>query len=148
MTRPTRSYTARPHPARAGRVADPLSTREGTALITLEDTVPPTSEKRPQSRTYDFRGKGLDFHSVRVLDAGRHIERIQRQGWREWADSDIEDLQKCLAIDQLRVAVSRPAERLIWLDVDPTDQLPPEYRVSQWRAGGKRRVILVSRSAA
>jgi hypothetical protein len=101
-----------------------LSTREGMALITLEDTVPTyVPEAARQAVLTVSEVKGLDFHSVCVLDAGRHIERVQRQGWRQRADSDIEDLQKRLAIDQLRVAVSRPAERLIWLDVDPTDQI-------------------------
>jgi hypothetical protein len=99
-----------------------LSTREGMALITLEDTVPTyVPEAARQAVLTVSEVKGLDFHSVCVLDAGRHIEHVQRQGWRQRADSDIEDLQKRLAIDQLRVAVSRPAERLIWLDVDPTD---------------------------
>jgi hypothetical protein len=101
-----------------------LSTREGMALITLEDTVPTyVPEAARQAVLTVSEVKGLDFHSVCVLDAGRHVERVQRQGWRQRADSDIEDLQKRLAIDQLRVAVSRPAERLIWLDVDPTDQI-------------------------
>ena len=101
-----------------------LSTREGMALITLEDTVPayvPEAARKAVLTVAEV--KGLDFHSVCVLDAGRHIERVQRQDWRHRADSDIEDLRKRLAIDQLRVAVSRPAERLIWLDVDPTDQI-------------------------
>jgi hypothetical protein len=101
-----------------------LSTREGMALITLEDTVPTyVPEAARQAVLTVSEVKGLDFHSVCVLDAGRHIERVQRRGWRQRADSDIEDLQKRLAIDQLRVAVSRPAERLIWLDVDPTDEI-------------------------
>ena len=39
------------------------------------------------------------------------------------ADSDIEGLRKRLAIDQLRVALSRPTERLIWLDINPSDQI-------------------------
>jgi hypothetical protein len=101
-----------------------LSTREGMALITLEDTVPtyvPEAARKAVLTVSEV--KGLDFHSVCVLDAGRHIERVQRQDWRQRADSDIEDLRKRLAIDQLRVAVSRPTERLIWLDVDPTDQI-------------------------
>ncbi len=114
--------------ATAGRDLDELltslSTREGMALITLGDTVPTyVPEAARQAVLTVSEVKGLDFHSVCVLDAGRHIERVQRQGWRQRADSDIEDLQKRLAIDQLRVAVSRPAERLIWLDVDPTDQI-------------------------
>ncbi len=114
--------------ATAGRELDELltslSTREGMAIITLEDTVPtyvPEAARKAVLTVSEV--KGLDFHSVCVLDAGRHIERVQRQDWRQRADSDIADLQKRLAIDQLRVAVSRPGERLIWLDVDPTDQI-------------------------
>ncbi len=101
-----------------------LSRREGLALITLEDAVPDyvPEAARPAVLTVS-EAKGLDFHSVCVLDAGRHVERVLRQDWRQRADSDIEDLRKRLAIDQLRVAVSRPAERLIWLDLDPTDRI-------------------------
>src|SRR6202008_1996934 len=66
--------------------------------------------------------KGLDFHSVCVLDAGRHIERIIRDDGRMRADSDIQALRKRLAIDQLRVALSRPTERLFWLDINPTEK--------------------------
>ena len=32
---------------------------------------------------------------------------------------ELDDLGRRLAIDQLRVALSRPAERLYWVDVDP-----------------------------
>jgi len=101
-----------------------LSTREGLAIITLEDGVPdyvPEAARKAVLTVYEV--KGLDFHSVCVLDAGRHIERVLRQDWRQRADSDIADLRKRLAIDQLRVAVSRPAERLIWLDLDPSDKI-------------------------
>jgi hypothetical protein len=101
-----------------------LSRREGLALITLEDAVPDYVPEvaRPAMLTVS-EAKGLDFHSVCVLDAGRHIDRVLRQDWRQRTDSDIEDLRKRLAIDQLRVAVSRPAERLIWLDMDPTERI-------------------------
>ena len=58
-----------------------------------------------------------------MLDAGRHIERILRDDNRLRADSDIEGLRKRLAIDQLRVALSRPTERLFWLDINPTDEV-------------------------
>jgi len=101
-----------------------LSRREGLALITLEDAVPDyVPEAARQAVLTVSEAKGLDFHSVCVLDAGRHIEHVLRQDWRQRADSDIEDLRKRLAIDQLRVAVSRPTERLIWLDMDPTDRI-------------------------
>jgi hypothetical protein len=101
-----------------------LSTREGLALITLEDRVPNYVPEAARKAVLTVsEAKGLDFHSVCVLDAGRHIDRVLRQDWRQRAGSDIEDLRKRLAIDQLRVAVSRPAERLIWLDLDPTDRI-------------------------
>ena len=70
--------------------------------------------------------KGLDFHSVCVLDAGRHIERITREDVRMRSDADIEGLRKRLAIDQLRVALSRPTERLLWLDISPNDKVVRE----------------------
>jgi hypothetical protein len=101
-----------------------LSRREGLALITMEDAVPDyVPESARQAVLTVSEAKGLDFHSVCVLDAGRHIDRVLRQDWRQRTDSDIEDLRKRLAIDQLRVAVSRPTERLIWLDMDPTERI-------------------------
>ena len=101
-----------------------LSTREGLALITLEDAVPAfVPEPAREAVLTVSEAKGLDFHSVCVLDAGHHIERILREDSRLRADSDLEGLRKRLAIDQLRVALSRPTERLFWLDINPTDQV-------------------------
>lgn len=101
-----------------------LSGREGLALITLEETVPefvPEAARRAVLTVSE--AKGLDFHSVCVLDAGRHIERITRESERLRSDSDIEGLTKRLAIDQLRVALSRATERLLWLDLNPSDNV-------------------------
>jgi hypothetical protein len=101
-----------------------LSTREGLALITLEDNVPAFVPEAVRKTVLTVsEAKGLDFHSVCVLNAGRHIDRIIREDGRIRADSDIEGLRKRLAIDQLRVALSRPTERLLWLDINPTDQM-------------------------
>lgn len=101
-----------------------LSAREGLALITLEDTVPAfiPESVRPAVLTVS-EAKGLDFHSVCVIDAGRHIEGILREEGRVRVGADIETLHKRLAIDQLRVAISRPTERLLWLDINPTDKV-------------------------
>ncbi len=101
-----------------------LSAREGLALITLEETVPafvPKAIRRAVLTAPEV--KGLDFHSVCVLDAGRHLERITRESEHLRVDSDIEGLRKRLAIDQLRVALSRATERLLWLDINPTDKV-------------------------
>jgi hypothetical protein len=101
-----------------------LSAREGLALITLEDAVPPyVPEKAWPVVLTVSEAKGLDFNSVCVLDGGRHLERIMRDHARQNSGSDIEGLRKRLAIDQLRVALSRPTERLFWVDINPTEQI-------------------------
>ena len=99
-----------------------LAAREGLALITLEETTPAfiPESVRPAVLTV-AEAKGLDFHTVCVLDPGRHIQRIMAQGGRWRGDSNLLSLRKRLAIDQLRVAVSRPAERLVWIDINPPD---------------------------
>ncbi len=101
-----------------------LSKREGLALVTLDDTIPGfVPEPAREAILTVSEAKGLDFHSVCVLDPGRHIDRILRDDGRIRGGSDIEGLRKRLAIDQLRVALSRPTERLIWLDINPSDNI-------------------------
>jgi hypothetical protein len=39
------------------------------------------------------------------------------------AESALESLGKRLAIDQLRVSISRPSERLLWLDINPPESV-------------------------
>ena len=101
-----------------------LAGREGLALIALDDTPPAWIPQavRPAVLTVS-EAKGLDFHSVCVLDAGHRLERILRDDSPMRAGSDLADIEKRLAIDQLRVALSRPTERLLWLDVNPTDKI-------------------------
>ena len=101
-----------------------LAAREGLALITLEDTVPAFVPEAARAAVLTVsEAKGLDFHSVCVIDAGRQLNRIVREQERLRSDSDVEELRKRLAIDQLRVAFSRPTERLLWLDVSPSDKV-------------------------
>jgi hypothetical protein len=99
-----------------------LATREGLAMITLRDTVPQYVPQPARGAVLTVSEvKGLDFHSVCVLDAGHQIERILRDHGRFRIDLSLDFLNKRLAIDQLRVALSRPSERLIWLDINATD---------------------------
>ncbi len=101
-----------------------LAGTEGLAIINLEETLPAWVPEAARAAVLSVaEAKGLDFNSVCVLDAGRHLERIVRSEERQRAESDVERLRKRLAIDQLRVALSRPSERLLWLDVNPTDQI-------------------------
>ncbi len=101
-----------------------LAAREGLALITLEDTVPGFVPERVRPAVLTVsEAKGLDFHSVCVIDPGRHVERVLRQQGRLRADAALDSLAKRLLIDQLRVSVSRPTERLLWLDINPPDHV-------------------------
>ncbi len=100
-----------------------LSAREGLALISLDETVPAGVPEAARSAVLTVaEAKGLDFHSVCVLDAGRQLEKILYSDDRWRVGADIETLRKRLAIDRLRVALSRPTERLFWLDINPTDK--------------------------
>ena len=101
-----------------------LAATEGLAMVNLEDSMPAWVPEAARAAVLSVSEvKGLDFNSVCVLDAGRHLARIVRGEERQRSESDVEWLQKRLAIDQLRVALSRPSERLLWLDVNPTDQI-------------------------
>ena len=88
-----------------------LQSREGLAIVSFADTHPNIPGALTPSEI-----KGLDFHSVCIIDPGAQLEKIKTARGNP---VDIESLARRLAIDQLRVAVSRPTERLIWLDISP-----------------------------
>ncbi len=94
--------------------------REGLAIVNLAETTPAWVPEAARPHLVSVADvKGLDFHSVCLLNGGEFLNGIL-SGRAQPASTGISDLTKRLAIDQLRVAVSRPAERLYWLDVDPT----------------------------
>ncbi|MCW5981206.1 MAG: hypothetical protein KIT09_24195 [Bryobacteraceae bacterium] len=110
--------------AELDQLLENLSTREGLAIITLDNSVPDFVPERLRPSVLSVsEAKGLDFHSVCVLDAGRQLDRIIRDQKPSRTGWDIEDLRKRLAIDQLRVALSRPTERLLWIDVSPDSEI-------------------------
>ena len=90
-----------------------LSKREGLALIAFDKSKLP-HEFLPFVLS-PAEAKGLDFQSVCLLTGGELLRRIVDERANGAADA----LAKRLAIDQLRVALSRPTERLIWLDASP-----------------------------
>ena len=97
--------------------------REGLAIITPGDEIPPYVPAGLRDRVLTgFEAKGLDFQSVCVLDAGRWVDRAL-QTREHGRGLELQDLSKRLAIDQLRVVLSRPSERLFWLDVNPSDRV-------------------------
>lgn len=90
-----------------------LSTREGLALIAFDKRNLP-DEMLPFVLS-PAEAKGLDFHSVCVLNGGSLLQHIANTRASETTDI----LTRRLAIDQLRVALSRPTERLLWVDIAP-----------------------------
>jgi hypothetical protein len=100
-----------------------FSEREGLAIITPGDEIPPYIAPELRDRVLtSFEAKGLDFQSVCVLDAGKLLDRVL-QARDRGRGLELEDLSKRLAIDQLRVVLSRPSERIFWLDVNPSDRI-------------------------
>jgi hypothetical protein len=98
-----------------------IAEREGTAIVALGDELPAYIPESLRSRVLtSFEAKGLDFRSVCVLEGGKWISRVLNRRERG-RGVELDDLTRRLAIDQLRVAISRPTERLIWLDVAPTE---------------------------
>jgi hypothetical protein len=92
--------------------------REGLAIIALTDHPPAYVPKELQSRILTVsEAKGLDFQAVCILDAGDRLMKIVANDDRVRRDTAVEPLSRRLAIDQLRVAVSRPTERIYFLDV-------------------------------
>ena len=105
-------YAALPRAELAPLLAE-LSRREGLALIAFDKSNLP-HEFLPFVLS-PAEAKGLDFQSVCLLNGGELLRRIVDERANGTADA----LAKRLAIDQLRVALSRPTERLIWLDASP-----------------------------
>lgn len=93
-----------------------LSQREGLAMIAFDKTgLPPASLPYILSPA---EAKGLDFQSVCILNGGALVRKVSDERALVAAT---ETFAKRLAIDQLRVALSRPTERLLWIDTAPSE---------------------------
>jgi hypothetical protein len=104
------------------RLAVELASREGLAIVSFDEAARDILPERVRPAVLTAAEvKGLDFHTVCVVNGGRQLDTIV--GWQDqyrFATADIESIRRRLAIDELRVALSRPAERLIWLDINPS----------------------------
>jgi tetratricopeptide (TPR) repeat protein len=105
-------YAALP-PAELPLLMQEMTQREGLALIAFDESTLP-KEMLPYVLS-PRQAKGLDFHSICVLNGGALLRRIVSESALESTQA----LAKRLAIDELRVVLSRPTERLIWVDTAP-----------------------------
>lgn len=96
-----------------------LSGREGVAVIGIDDELKTVPEPVRDRVLTTQEAKGLDFHTVCLVDAGKRLEEIHRLTGN-YDVTGLASIAKRTGIDQLRVALSRPTERLIWLDVNPS----------------------------
>ncbi len=100
-----------------------LAGREGLAIISMEQPLPDyVPDYLRQNVLTAAEVKGLDFESIALIGAGRKLRQITASN-RMRGDSGIEALGCRLGIDELRVVLSRPTERLYWIDVDPTKEV-------------------------
>ncbi|MCY3841297.1 MAG: hypothetical protein OXH09_22065 [Gammaproteobacteria bacterium] len=65
--------------------------------------------------------KGLEYQAVCVLDPGRYLMRLGEAEDKVKDAARLEEHMRRTAIDRLRVALSRPTETLVFLDVDADD---------------------------
>jgi hypothetical protein len=97
-----------------------FASREGMAVIAFDLAGIPKPALGSVLTPSD--AKGLDFHTVCLLNGGALLSRIAHTRWGGAGDA----LGKRLAIDQLRVGLSRPSGRLIWVDVAPEPKVVQE----------------------
>ena len=94
-----------------------LGRREGLALIAFDKSNLPAGTLPLVLSPAE--AKGLDFHSVCVVNGGSLLRHIVDDRKHSASHAAADTLAKRLAIDQLRVALSRPTERLLWVDTSP-----------------------------
>lgn len=128
-------YCTAPHNQTLDPLFSDLTAREGMAIVCFGDppnAIPPAARSNILS---PVEIKGLDFHSVCIIDAGKQVEKAASVPvWRA-ISNEVDKLARRLAIDQLRVAISRPSERLIWLDLSPNPDIV--RRSTAFLSGGR-----------
>jgi hypothetical protein len=103
------------------RLAEAFAALPGVAFVHPGDDVPAWCRGTALETFSSAAAKGLDFSVVAVLGGGQHLAELRALA----AQGGVDPLQRTLArtrIDQLRVAVSRASDTVVFLDPanDPT----------------------------
>jgi len=104
-------YVAAENQQQATSLIQELCDEESLVVVSLEDEV-------PEHIWSPALIKGLERHTVVVLNPGAVLERLDRFVAEEHFAFDREDYRT--EVDRLRVALSRSSETLVFLDVAPT----------------------------
>ncbi|NBR07640.1 MAG: hypothetical protein EBT92_18010 [Planctomycetes bacterium] len=103
------------------RLLKVLADLPGCAIIRVHDNAPTFfAEDIKKNILSVAESKGLEFQTVCVLEPASLLAPIMEIK-EDLKGAEINRLRKRLAIDQIRVAISRPTETLIFLDLDPTE---------------------------
>jgi hypothetical protein len=100
---------------------------DGLVVISaLEDIDLAGSDLLPDGVLTPTQSKGLEYQAVCVINPGRALLAIGQP--RKGADGVLETLQRRTRIDQLRVAMSRATESLVFVDVEASETVIEESR--------------------
>ena len=106
----------------AGALLEQLKELENVAVVCPEPDVPewvPEALRDVVLTAAD--AKGLEYQAVCVLDPGSYLVRLGEAEDKTKDVARLEEHMRRTAIDRLRVALSRPTETLVFVDVDADD---------------------------
>jgi len=104
-----------------------LSETEKCTIISPSESPPDWLDRENSAAILSpTESKGLEFQTVCILNPGREVISIT-SGDKNYLNK-FENINRRTRIDQLRVAISRATETLIFIDYDPTDAELEESR--------------------
>ena len=113
----------------AGWLLDQLSQKEYLSIVAPDDNIPQWVPEDLRSLVLTpAAAKGLEYQSVCVLAPGRMLKQFSEAINDANGSSPLEIQARRTAIDQFRVAISRAAESLTFIDVSDDDA---EMRLSR-----------------
>lgn len=96
-----------------------LETEKCTIICPAEEFPDWLDEDNRSAVLSPMESKGLEFQTVCILDPGKEISSITEEDKNN--RNKFENLNLRTRIDQLRVAISRATETIVFIDIDPSN---------------------------
>ena len=96
-----------------------LETEKCTIICSGEEVPDWLDEDNRSAVLSPMESKGLEFQTVCILEPGKEIASINEEDKNN--QNKFENLNRRTRIDQLRVAISRATETLVFIDIDPSN---------------------------